>query len=664
MHSGACFKNFYPVFLATLLIGGCQHSSPSPPSLPAPAKKTVTLPDPWELTITDPTATEPALLWNGLIGIRLNRFAVATSNGDPALPMFAIDEYEQGGEEKIVPLANPVALQWQVYGVYMSGSVTDYRQSIDMRAGILTTSWKSGSNIYQCETFLVPGERTIAQRWVIESERAVPMKFFSNVGFDSSITNARAVQTEDKGVSTTQIFKTGGRGVRIEQRLSDVLVSNLLNTSTSTNLVGATSPGKKTILERTVTLAAKGGEIPPPPVGYEALRKKTTDTWASRWRTDIEIDGPIEDQQAVRSFLFYLRSAIDPRGGMSISPMGLSSDIYNGHVFWDADVWVFPALALLDPAAAAAVASYRVSKVAATGSFPWESSVSGKEVAPVQFQNERHIGGDVAMESKTAAALGLISPEADATIASAASAALRRISTPRPDGQPEIKNVTSVDEGHRGDNDLYTNLLAQWVLSGRTWAKETPKYYLPRDEQTLLSYDGDRLQGYKQAAAVLSIYPLQYPEAEKSAMKMLDRFGPKVIANGPAMTDSVHALIRARFGDPNAAYDEWKRSWTEFIDHPFLSFSEKRRNDRTYFTTGAAGCLQTVVYGFLGFRIDWKQTPEAVWTKKLHGDSWLSVHPHLPSTWKRVTLKNFSVLGQNYTLTVTKNGAAVKKGES
>ncbi len=48
--------------------------------------------------------------------------------------------------------------------------------------------------------------------------------------------------------------------------------------------------------------------------------------------------------------MFYLQSAIHPDGGMSISPFGLSNQMYNGHVFWDADIWVFPALALLDPA--------------------------------------------------------------------------------------------------------------------------------------------------------------------------------------------------------------------------------------------------------------------------------------------------------------------------
>src|SRR5438105_4944901 len=48
------------------------------------------------------------------------------------------------------------------------------------------------------------------------------------------------------------------------------------------------------------------GEGPPPnDLGvYSPVRDRAAKTWSLRWKTDIEIDGPVEDQQAVRSFLF------------------------------------------------------------------------------------------------------------------------------------------------------------------------------------------------------------------------------------------------------------------------------------------------------------------------------------------------------------------------
>jgi hypothetical protein len=94
-----------------------------------------------------------------------------------------------------------------------------------------------------------------------------------------------------------------------------------------------------------------------------------------------------------------------------------------------------------------------------------------------------------------------------------------------------------------------------------------------------------------------------------------------------------------------------------------MHFSEKRARPTTYFTTGAAGCLQTVLYGFLGFRIDSKKDPKAAWTKQLKAGYWLSVTPHLPKAWRSVKLKNFEVLGTRYTLTATPSGVHVTPGD-
>jgi trehalose/maltose hydrolase-like predicted phosphorylase len=228
----------------------------------------------------------------------------------------------------------------------------------------------------------------------------------------------------------------------------------------------------------------------------------------------------------------------------------------------------------------------------------------------------------------------------------------------------------SPDEGHFGDNDLYTNLLAQWCVDGGSWehrlpgqAGGTPTFRLPQDKTSFLTYDNDTLRGYKQAAAVLSIYPLQYPPAEKEAKVMMDRFADKVIKDGPAMTESVHALIWARLGESDKAYDAWEKSWKEFVKEPHLLFSEKRKKTTTYFATGSAGSLQTVLYGFLGFRIDSKNQDGAQWSTPLALGRILSVRPNLPNSWKSVKFKNFTVLGRRYTLSASHSGAQVTQGD-
>ncbi len=120
---------------------------------------------------------------------------------------------------------------------------------------------------------------------------------------------------------------------------------------------------------------------------------------------EIEIDGPLEDQQAINSFVYYLRTSLDTRGNpqyrdsVQLSPFGLSSDRYNGHVFWDADVWLVPALAFIEPSILQSQVDYRVRTMLMQkpplAPFPWESSVTGKEVAPGDSKKEIHISGSV-----------------------------------------------------------------------------------------------------------------------------------------------------------------------------------------------------------------------------------------------------------------------------
>jgi trehalose/maltose hydrolase-like predicted phosphorylase len=294
--------------------------------------------------------------------------------------------------------------------------------------------------------------------------------------------------------------------------------------------------------------------------------------------------------------------------------------------------------------------------------FPWESSVTGRETVPGQSRFQHHITGTVAFSLAKAAALGLV-PESDAQEVRQAAAQFYRARSIQSARGLEIRGTMSPDEHHVGDNDLYTNMLAQWCVAGGSWNRSSePRFALPSDEKSLLTYDDDGLRGYKQAAAVLAIYPLQHPEAESQARAMMERFADQVTENGPAMSDSVHALIWARLGERERAYEAWRASWRDFAMAPHLLFSEKRRKEVTYFTTGAGGSLQAVLFGFLGIRLDYEEDPTASWSKRLVGEHWLTVTPNLPPAWKSVKLENFDLLGRPYTLSATHDGITVSQG--
>src|SRR5260370_35290289 len=91
--------------------------------------------------------------------------------------------------------------------------------------------------------------------------------------------------------------------------------------------------------------------------------------------------------------------------------MGLSSAGYYGHVFWDADTWMFPALAVLHPALARSMVGFRARMLPAAqrnarshgyrGAMdPWESDERGEETPPrFAWQNalyENHVPGGAA----------------------------------------------------------------------------------------------------------------------------------------------------------------------------------------------------------------------------------------------------------------------------
>src|SRR5204862_1176539 len=83
--------------------------------------------------------------------------------------------------------------------------------------------------------------------------------------------------------------------------------------------------------------------------GYASLRADHVAAWHTLWETDVVVQDDPELQRLVHSMLFALLASAREGSDASIPPMGLSSAGYYGHVFWDADTWMFPPLVLLHP---------------------------------------------------------------------------------------------------------------------------------------------------------------------------------------------------------------------------------------------------------------------------------------------------------------------------
>lgn len=143
--------------------------------------------------------------------------------------------------------------------------------------------------------------------------------------------------------------------------------------------------------------------------GFDALLGEQAAFWAQYWNdADIEIEGNLQDQQAVRFSLFHLRQGNPERGNRSISANGLTGDGYSGHVFWDTEMYMLPPYIYTQPETVRPLLEYRYSilgkareraiQMQGKGAlFSW-NSVKGEECGHVYEAStaEYHLLSDIA----------------------------------------------------------------------------------------------------------------------------------------------------------------------------------------------------------------------------------------------------------------------------
>jgi trehalose/maltose hydrolase-like predicted phosphorylase len=98
-------------------------------------------------------------------------------------------------------------------------------------------------------------------------------------------------------------------------------------------------------------------------VGFDDLLAENTAAWASLWTGRIEVIGNPTLATEVNASEFYLWSSTRAGVSWSISPAGLSSNGYGGHIFWDAETWMYPALLAQHPDLAAGMNDYRYQRL-------------------------------------------------------------------------------------------------------------------------------------------------------------------------------------------------------------------------------------------------------------------------------------------------------------
>ena len=192
---------------------------------------------------------------------------------------------------------------------------------------------------------------------------------------------------------------------------------------------------------------------------------------------DVELEGDVELQQAVRFGLFHTLQAGARAEQRAIPAKGLTGPGYDGHTFWDSERFVLPVLTYTAPAAAADALRWRhatldLARERATqlgfrgAAFPWRT-IRGHECSGYWPAGTAafHIGADIAdAVARYQAATEDAEFEAEAGLELLIETARlwRSLGHHDAQGRFRIDGVTGPDEySALADNNVYTNLLAQ-----------------------------------------------------------------------------------------------------------------------------------------------------------------------------------------------------------
>jgi protein-glucosylgalactosylhydroxylysine glucosidase len=391
--------------------------------------------------------------------------------------------------------------------------------------------------------------------------------------------------------------------------------------------------------------------------GRDRLIEMHNSAWATLWKSDIVIDGDAQSQQDIRSMLYHLYSFVREGSSNSPSPMGLSGLGYNGHVFWDTELWMFPAILQLHPELAKSMIEYRYQRLEAAkrnafgkgykgAMYPWESAETGVEETPVWALSgpfEHHITACVGIAAWNYYCVtqdkNWLREKGWLILKNSADFWASRVERNGP-GKYDIKNVVAADEwAENVDNNAFTNAAAKANLKYAAEAARILGIGADADWATVAAnipilkmsdgvtrehatYNGE---GIKQADVNLLAYPIKEITDPRQIKKDLDYYSVRVPNEGtPAMTQAIFTLLYSRIGDSEKAFHFFKDAYVPNLNAPFNVIAETKGGTNPYFATGAGGILQAVLNGFGGLEI----TNTGI----------TQIKSTLPKTWKSLTL--------------------------
>ena len=649
---------------------GVQPAMASPPrTLAAPAGATGA----YVLTATDPGASyAPTFTGNGELGVRVPAVGQGYAGGTVPAQSELAGFYAQpsGGVQQRANIPTWSTLTFSDGGQpfsLSSGSTSNWQQSLDLHTGVVSTQarWTAPDGHVTDISYQVLTDR--ARQYVGLVQLQLTPRWSGDASVSDMIdgTPANLTTLVGKGAdkaANTQWVTVQTEGTNIDATIASQLqtTKNVHGTTAQLNPSDSQSIGQQLTFHVTAgqtytftkyvgvessqdttdpMTAAQAQASTAARAGFDTLRNENDAAWAALWNGRIDVVGNDALATGVNASEFYLWSSTRAGVDWSISPAGLSSNGYGGHIFWDAETWMYPSLLAQHPDLAAGINAYRYDRLgaaeqhaAATGydgaRYPWESALDGTEQIPppasVNSEGlyEQHITADIALAQwQYYLATGdksWLAQRGWPVLSQAATFWASRV-TLGSDGKYHINGITGPDEENPDVNDeVYTNVAAKTILDDAVQAAQVLRMTPPAGwsqiaaNMTVLTdgtlgihpeFGGYGGQMVKQADVTLLQYPWASQMPASVAQNDLNYYVPRSDPGGPSMSDAVNEIDTSALGSPGcASYVYTQRSYEPFIRDVFDQFSETKTGGAFTFMTGIGGFLQEFLYGYSGFR--------------------------------------------------------------
>ncbi|HEX4749208.1 MAG TPA: hypothetical protein VH302_06655, partial [Bryobacteraceae bacterium] len=512
----------------------------------------------------------PAYLGNGVISL------VSTPLGTEPAHTFLTGVYDHSPHDVMrlasAPAWNEVDINNGSHWLNALGAgamVQEYSQTLDMHSGVLRTGyvWVDGSKRLRVgvEQFVARNDPSLAgvqvtitpsfsgsvnvrlplrnwpppHRYALEELTKQPVPDQWAIWYPGHLTTSEVtVNRSASGMLMTLLCTAPGTGVRTGESVAvewtgNAQVQTRKDVDSAEAVLSFTAvPGESRTFTKLAAISSfpigsdvlqtsRERVVQARVAGWAALLSSSVEAWHKLWNADVIVDGDTDLQRIIHSMLFYLVSSAQAGLEYSIGPMGLSSDGYCGHIFWDTEIFMYQPLLMLHPEMAKSLVAFRSRTLQAArenatkngyrgAMYPWEAGPEGQESTPhFAAQNasaENHINGDVALAAwEYWAATGdtnWLRNQGWPILRDTADFWASRVMFNAQQHRYEIAGVVGVNESQIGiSNDAYTNGIAKKNLELATSVGEmlhippNPKWrdiaktmYEPSSDSALLWY--------------------------------------------------------------------------------------------------------------------------------------------------------------------------------